>query len=317
MPKELTHWLLADRAASALHPESRIRQLLEENRDAWLIGAVLPDTLLHLFYGQQSKTAIRLAGRFHDPVAGSSYGPLIAHLKSQGQKELGQGSGTLWGLKVKGQEKTFESNLDPAVTACLLGVAAHMEADIVFHPFVYSQSGNDMALHYSIETNLDLWFLYQGAKLPVLRLKQLLTDRAAAEAAVQVAVGVFDPDAQLGSETIKTSLKLHGSLQKMYGSLPWQLAVRMLSSLPFAGLKSCYNLFYPVVWRSGREFCWPVRWVDKTSGLERFESPEKLAEIAVERILKLLFEVEKGGLLEALEKQPGENLLTGMVSGRQ
>lgn len=309
MPKELTHWWLADRSVCRLSAESPVRRLLEQQRSAWLIGAVLPDTLLHLIRGKHSSAALRLADRFHDSAAGSSYTPLITFLEKQGQ-----GSG------VKDQEKVPESGrapcplpLTPAVTACLLGVASHMEADIVIHPFVYAAAGDDMGRHYRVETDLDLWFLHRGAIPPVRRLKALLRDTAAVEAALEVAAGVFDPSRELSRAAFADALQLHGLIQSWYGSLPWQLAAMLLAQLPVAGLRSRHGLFYPVRWRRGTAVAWPESWLDRATGKRRDESPEQLAERATERIAALLAEVDRQGILAAMQKQPGENLLSGLL----
>lgn len=306
MPKELTHWWLADRSVSRLPAESPVRHLLEQQRAAWLIGAVLPDTLLHLIYGRHSSIAMRLADRFHDPVAGSSYAPLIAFIqtRSQGPEESFDGS-----LLPPGPRP-----LAPALTACLLGVASHMEADIVFHPFVYATAGDDMGRHYRVETDLDLWFLHQGALPPVRRLKSLLLDTAAAEAALEVAAGVFDPDGELSRAVLSDALRLHGLIQSWYGALPWQLTALLLAQLPVAGLRSRHELFYPVRWHQGTAIDWPDNWLDRATGKRREESPDQLAELATARIAGLLAEVDRQGLQAALQKQPGENLLSGLLS---
>ena len=57
MPKELTHWILADRALARLSEGSRLREILLNNHDCYLGGAVLPDTLLHLNRGPHATTA--------------------------------------------------------------------------------------------------------------------------------------------------------------------------------------------------------------------------------------------------------------------
>jgi len=48
MPKEILHWWLASAAQQRLPLDRATRQLLEEQQAAYLVGAVLPDTLLHL-----------------------------------------------------------------------------------------------------------------------------------------------------------------------------------------------------------------------------------------------------------------------------
>jgi len=96
MPKELTHWWLATEAQRQVPLTSATRQLLDQEQGAYLTGAVLPDTLLHLIRGQWSETALQLAHNFHEPT-GNSFEPLIRFA-----------------------EKT---PLAPTMTACLLGKA--------------------------------------------------------------------------------------------------------------------------------------------------------------------------------------------------
>lgn len=303
MPKELTHWWLAAQAQHRLPPNSPTRHLLAVQQHAYLSGAVLPDTLLHLVLGRWSATALRLAHVFHQP-AGNSYAPLVRFVEQQVQR-----SG------VKRQKTASDSSsgpwtLDPAFIACLVGIAAHIEADIVFHPYICALSGNDIGQHYRYETELDLWLLKGERKPPVWRLKRLLT-RQVSDVAVTVAQAVFDPGGELPPEAIRKALQLHSFIQGMYGSPGWQLLTGCLALLPVAGLRSRQNLFYPFNWRRGRSLHWPDRWLEPATGQMRHDTPEKLAEKAVERIGGLLFRVDQLGLLNAFKEQPGENLITG------
>jgi len=81
MPKELTHWMLAEKSLEQLESTGALHELIVAHRNLYLAGAVLPDTLLHLFYGPWSKQALMLACQFHD-TAGNSFMPLIEAEKS-------------------------------------------------------------------------------------------------------------------------------------------------------------------------------------------------------------------------------------------
>ena len=165
MPKELTHWWLADQARLRLPPDSPLRELLDQHLHCYLLGAVLPDTLLHPLPPPHRARAIQLANNFHNPRT-HSYLPLI---------------------------RLFDHTPEPdaATLACLLGIASHIEADAGLHPFVYSQCGEDLGMHYRLETDLDLWLLHNGAHLPAVRVAELLTPQATTVAA-QVLATVFD-----------------------------------------------------------------------------------------------------------------------------
>lgn len=304
MPKELTHWWLAAQALHQLPGESPIHQLLAAETPAYLTGAVLPDTLLHLVFGPASSTALRLAGVFHEPP-GNSFTPLVRFVEQQHHNP----------------EPDLQANASspapcplpfgPALCACLLGVASHMLADIVFHPYICARSGNDIGQHYRYETELDLWLLQTGRKPPVRRLKEVLTE-SAADAAVAVSKGLFDPAGELPPKAFRQALQLHKVIQGMYGSPGWQLLALGLSVLPVPFLRSHHKLFYPFGRQRGRSLSWPDHWVHRATGRTEHQSPDQLADAAVNRMVQLLKNVDAVGLREALTKQPGENLITGM-----
>lgn len=285
MPKELTHWYLAVEAMRHLPLDRPARQLLEDQQPAFLIGAVLPDSLLHLQDVADSETARRLADAFHDSKQ-HCYTPLLDFLGRQ-------------------------PNLPPEDQACLLGIATHIEVDSVFHPFVYAQAGQDLGRHYQIETDLDLWLLHRGQRPPVLTLRDLITDESR-NMACRVLAGVFDPSGRMPAESIAEAVQQHIRLQARYGSTGWQLVARLLGLLPGTPFQRWQHLFYPFNWRTGRPIQWPQHWQHPTSGTERGDTPEGLMTEAISRITTLLRNVDDCGLTAALRKQPGENLLTGL-----
>ena len=308
MPKELTHWWLAAQAVEKLNPDSPLRQLLHQEQQLYLTGAVLPDTLLHLVAGRWSAAALASADRFHDPP-GSSYQPLIRFLEGQGSRVKGQG----------GNDSPVVApcplTLDPAVIACLLGVAAHIEADIVCHPFVYALSGNDMTRHYAVETGLDLWLLATHHKPPVLRLRDLV-DQRVQDTAVTVLGGLFDPSGTLPEQALRQAVALHVLIQGMYGAPGWQLAAGLLALLPVPFLRSRHKLFYPFGWKRGRKGVWPDSWQHPVTGETSTKDPQELMDNAVARIVRMLVQVEVLGIKEAFAAQAGENLLTGLIPDR-
>ena len=172
MPKELTHWILAERALAGLEPDNRLHEVIRTHHGLYLAGAVLPDTLLHLALGRHASTALALAHRFHD-TDGNSYTPLIR------------------------AEEVCGDSLSAPLLACLMGVLSHMEVDIVFHPFVFALGGTgDIGPHYRMETALDVHFLVNGVIPPVWRLDALMTPDIRNEL-VRACVLLFDPKGEL------------------------------------------------------------------------------------------------------------------------
>ncbi len=295
MPKELTHWLLADRSLAGLEDTSRLSVLIRENRALYLAGAVLPDTLMHLFRGPLSPTAQALAHRFHDS-GGNSYAPLIRIEEAYGAEGLPAG-----------------------LQACLLGVLSHMQTDIVFHPFVFAHSGmKDNGRHYRVETAIDCHFSRQGAVFPAKRLDALMTAAVRAEL-VTVSALLFDPDSELPRRALlERALKLHCRIQAMCDNTFWKLVARLLACLPVPLFRHAQHLFYPLV-RSGQN---PVEqfgiWRHPVTCEERSEMPDDLAEKVVRRTVALFERIDvQGGLKDALGVPPGENLLTGLYGVRE
>ncbi|QEM68367.1 zinc dependent phospholipase C family protein [Geobacter sp. FeAm09] len=289
MPKELTHWMLAEQSLAGLDHTSRLAALIRENRDLYLAGAVLPDTLLHLVAGPHGPTALGLAHRFHDSL-GNSYGPLI-----------------------RAEEAYGPGGLPAGLSACLLGVLSHMQADIVFHPFVYAHSGvGDMGRHYRVETALDCHFSRRGVVFPTQRLDSLMTPAVRAELVTASAL-LFDPEGQLPRRVLEQALGLHCRIQAMYDSTFWKLVTRLLACLPVPLLRHARHLFYPLT-RSGDD---PAEllgtWRHPVTGEARTETPDDLAKEVVRRTVALFERIDAaGGLKDALAALPGENLLTGL-----
>ena len=289
MPKELTHWILADRALAGLGEGSRLREILQDHHDSYLGGAVLPDTLLHLTRGPHATAALSLAKCFHD-TAGNSFAPLIR------------------------AEQSFPDGLPPATLACLLGVVTHMQADIVFHPFVYALAGTaGIARHYRLETDIDVHFLKGGARLKVRHVADLMTP-ATRSILVGTCALLFDPDGRLPRQELERALKLHCSFQGLYNRTFCKLAVRLAALLAGAPFREQRHLFYPLkCLRKDRFGADAVEWQHPVSGEVRLTSLDQLADETVQRITTLFEHIDtKGSLADVLRDSPGENLLTGM-----
>lgn len=289
MPKELTHWILAERALAGLKSDSRLRRIILDHHDCYLGGAVLPDTLLHLFRGPYAATARDLAARFHD-TPGNCFSPLIS------------------------AEQRFPDGLPPDVLACMLGVISHMLSDIVFHPFVYSQAGPDaMGLHYRIETEMDVYFLKAGAIAPANHVADLLTP-SSRPALTETCALVFDPDGRLPRQALEHALDLHCRFQRMYDSTFWKLLIRFVALLAGKPFSDQRHLFYPLS-KDGTSLFGndTAKWRHPVTGELNRTPLKELADAAVRRTTTLFERIETAGALsEALSRDPGENLLTGI-----
>jgi len=290
MPKELTHWMLAERVLASLPIGGRVQGSIARHRAAYLGGAVLPDTLAHIFRGPYHPTARLLSHRFHDP-AGNSYAPLIR------------------------AERHFPQGVPDALFSCFLGVICHMEADIALHPYVYAATGSAcMGGHYRMETGIDLHFERRGAVPAQRRLDRLLC-APAREVMLSAARHLFDPDEELPRQALEQSLALHCRFQGMYDKTIWKIAVRFLGKVCGSPFKEQQHLFYPLL-RSAKGKIATVcndPWRHPENGEMKSASIDELASEAVERTVAVFGRIEEAGsLAAALSGHPGANLLTGL-----
>jgi len=290
MPKELTHWMLAERALSCLPAESRLRRIIVRHHAAYLGGAVLPDTLAHIFRGPYHPTARVLGHRFHD-AAGNSYTPLIR------------------------AERRFPDGVPDLLLSCFLGVICHMEADIALHPYVYAATGSAcIGEHYRVETGIDLHFLRRGAAPAQRRLDRLLCPPTK-EVMLSAARHLFDPEEELPRRALEQSLALHCRFQGMYDKTFWKIAVRLLATLCGSPYQEQRHLFYPLRHSAIGKIAaaGSGTWLHPESEELKSASIDELAGEAVERTAALFRRIEEAGsFAAALSSHPGANLLTGL-----
>jgi hypothetical protein len=289
MPKELTHWMLAERVLEQLPSGSRMRALIARYPKAYLGGAVLPDTLAHIFSGPYHPAARVLSQRFHN-ASGNSYQPLI------------------------GAEARFPDGLPPALFSCLLGVLSHMEADIALHPYVFAATGaSGIGEHYRLETAMDRFYCHSGHAPAQPRLDRLLDDPTR-EVLVSAAGLLFDPEGELPRRALERSLALHCRFQSMYDRTFWKVAVRLLARLCGSPFQEQRHLFYPLGKDKHRgEWGGEKGWRHPETGELQNYSLDALASQAVERTVALFLRIEEAGTLAgALSCPPGANLLTGL-----
>jgi len=289
MPKELTHWIVAEEALKALPYDSRLKTLLKEHHDCYLGGAVLPDTLLHLFRGEYAQIALSLANNFHD-CPGNCFAPLIA------------------------LEENRAGKLPDADFACLLGIIAHCQADSVFHPFVYSQAGDDMGKHYALETTLDVYLQQNGFPSPCKLLGELLTP-GSRECILRLCAELFDPQHTLPSSMHEQALAVHIRFQARYDNVVWKLLATLLSIFPHTSLGRKSRLFYPLFHGESVDIPGEGSWKHPVTGEQHHTSCLDLLHVVVERTSLLFQRIEANDCsLSVLNHCPGENLLTGLPS---
>jgi hypothetical protein len=150
MPKEYTHWWLALETLRELrrcggspegegpgHNPAALADILQKNRNLFLLGAVGPDFLFYYLSGPEKE-------RFRDAA-------MVLH--------GGTGGDTL--AVIAGTMEHYGGVVPEPVRAFLFGYACHVAADAVFHPFVlyFVGKGSEQARfdHHLFESVLDLY----------------------------------------------------------------------------------------------------------------------------------------------------------------
>jgi hypothetical protein len=158
MPKEITHWLVADKVIERLERESSSMQdivrAMREYPDFVYLGAILHDAPYYVL-GSQRSDAVRCADRLHGASGENTFELLHAIAE-----------------RITRPSPVTTRLLRP-FHALLLGAITHICTDCIFHPVIYYASGNlhrspDVAWrnHRALESSLDLALCEYFERLP-------------------------------------------------------------------------------------------------------------------------------------------------------
>lgn len=222
MPKERTHWFLALRMRDALPDTGPIqsggsdaetlKDLLEREEAAYLLGAVAPDSA---FYGEDRE---QLDGELLNRYHGRDNDRNLLFLKEAARLQL----------YATEQQRSF-----------LYGVTAHIVSDACFHPLVYYFCGweehpdnrvesKSLARHMRLETLLDIFYCSHYAetaaaeKAKTVTITDLLlgveTDTLAATGNALFMPNLPEPDRKMGEH-----FKKHASLYSRFSRPDYRL----------------------------------------------------------------------------------------------
>jgi hypothetical protein len=208
MPKEISHWILAEKAAAALR-ESSIASTLVRTAPLhypahFLYGAVAPDGAFYYLFGKNRAGVRWASGRTHETDSATRF------MQSSYMSDLMQ------------QDKGGPFSL--SATAFCLGVLSHYAADEAFHPLVDAMAPST-AEHYRLETRLDLFYLSAGP-LPftppemrtLLRKARDYCEACPLEKLCHGYLAAFAPGTGCDEQTAAGVLKMHAAVQRLFFS---------------------------------------------------------------------------------------------------
>lgn len=236
MPKERSHWLFAVRSVERL-PQGRLRTACERHPELVLAGAVSHDTG---YYALTDRAARKAADYVHG-TGDDSWQPfrrLLARRAEFGDSGLAFGWGAL----------------------------SHLGADTVFHPLVFSWTGDEgapgaaggswLSRHQACETSLDIELEFRWGRAPATTYRQIIRQT---EDHLEPLVSTFlDAPA-------RNWIQAHARLQRLFS---WSVLK------PLAGRWS--GAFYPLA--RNRQPAWQgvLTWLDPVSGDSQHASLDDL-----------------------------------------
>jgi hypothetical protein len=303
MPKERTHWIIADLIVGAVDPP--LRRLLTAQRHSFYLGAVFPDTPFYALGMPEYRRLQQRSAALHG---------------SDGQDPYQVLAEALDGLA-----------LSDGALAFVFGILTHMITDAAFHPLVYYLCGwqghpnpavaaGATARHYRLEGYLDQWYTGRrsipnrgcyGLSLREARARNDGFERVAET----LLFGTTGPDRRV----LRACMNRHAVIQ---GTFPLQLVRMGLRGasvfLPKAGVYAA--LYYRGFARIDPSiFDRPFHYRHPITGYDCFHSIADLANTvrreATELFGRLAAAAHAGDLANALAARTGRSLETGLPAG--
>ncbi len=207
MPKEISHWILARKAADTLRGGAFSEELIQaplKYPAHFFYGAVTPDSAFYCFFGRDMELVRRASEGTHRPESAGKFieSPLLEALR----RKPGEGA--------------FRQSVD----AYRLGAASHYAADEVFHPLVDELAPTEKE-HFRLEMHLDLYYRSIGAApFSPLKVKELFRQSAKTPEACPVEelyhayINTFLPGPEISRAGTDRVLKLHALVQGLFFS---------------------------------------------------------------------------------------------------
>lgn len=219
MPKELSHWTLAELTYRSMD-HSEIKTILKTYKNEYLWGAVMYDTPFYSHNTDDGDMILKAGKRAHGKPPNNTLLPFLRLARK------------------------YDSSPSPDLLAFICGAFSHMIADIVFHPFVLYYSGQDSMRHQQIETLLDCYFFQKKIidnRIYVTDILESVTSNK--NDILSWMVLFFDTPSTLRAELDK-AIKRHGKIQKFFIKKWARFTLYVLSFLKPEKYEKHKSLFY-------------------------------------------------------------------------
>jgi hypothetical protein len=239
MPKELTHWLLAERTLCSMHP-SDLKEAIRKYRHLYDIGAVVLDSPYYFLTGKDEAVS-GLGKKLHGKTGFNLFHHLAAVLKQ------------------------FDFRPPDSFWAFAAGMITHVNVDIAFHPLIFYFSGsNDIAdpdvrkaaaaRHRKLEAFLDLYLMKDNCLINDGMLSKSFRCMKVSRKAL------FDYTGRLffgGPHHTRATAKIlgrHAHIQPLFKRRTLYRLLSLINCLPGIHLDPVVASFYPVRERLSSSF---------------------------------------------------------------
>lgn len=273
MPKEITHWAVAKKAAS-LAPEPYLRRIIHDNMNLYITGALAVDSPSYAVIGVDKELFTRAGDRLH---AMSGENPFAAV------------------LRVPAIATGVDEDRAMAFT---LGALTHVIADMVFHPMIFHLTGDyhdpdrgrrkkAVTLHRLLETWIDVWFTQKLSPENEVKVFRFAAQNSM-EAKVLARLGsaLFFGEKDLAKPT-RVALLSHAVIQSLF-SKQWAMkAVNFYGRIASRDMGEYAALCYPPMTEEPPSFLsGPIHYKNPVTGEAFVESLEDMEKRAVETCVK-------------------------------
>ncbi len=299
MPKEITHWILAEKVYRHLDDASPLKKIIVSHKNLYMAGAVIADTPFYSGVYEKSGGVTEQSGqKFHDNPL-NSYEPLtrvVAH---------------------------YAPEIPEDVLSLLLGIVSHIHADSSFHPLVYYLSGFNTpdkkkkasTIHHTLEAFLDIYYIERFQLQNKGFFSEVLNNIEMEERRF---MSILSHLFSIEQTRIKKAVKIHSLIQKRFDENIVKILLRLLNAIPGADLEFYLSSFYPLRRpESDSMFRYPFYYRHPVTGEEFRHSVKDLEKKMIQETLKVFGFIESGmeknAVAEAFFQLKGPNLYTGMV----
>jgi len=291
MPKEITHWFIAQESIKIMDDDLKLKKILNKYKNLYFLSCMIPDTPAYIFLGKEKRLTKSLSSGFHN-TSDNSYNPIINLIRES--------------------EKISEP-----LIAFISGIINHINVDRIFHPFVYYYSGRNIARHFEIEAYIDLFYLKEKKYNNRIYISDFIKNLEVEDKVIcKFLLRLFGlPDNRI--KLAKKGLVFHSRLQHSFDKIYLRRILMFLNIFSLFKLQPYISLFYPKVKDKTKLFFGKYKYFNPVSGVERQQKIVSLENKAKKEILKIFLLLErninsKKDLISEFLKLKGPNLNTNL-----